>query len=185
MKSDPDTPSVAAVTVPTASLSTTAAATVNRSITSRAEFQAALRSGFEQAAALGSPALWLADADFVDWPLGERAVIADLDRWVAANRRLTLLATSFDEVARRHPRWVAWRVRWSHIVSCRVNAELGVGAMPSLLLAPGLLTVHLADRLRFRGRLSGDKVDEIRCKELIDAVSQRSEEAFGVSITGL
>ena len=45
-------------------------------ITNRAEFHAALRQAFAEAATAGSRELWLADNDFADWPLGERDVIA-------------------------------------------------------------------------------------------------------------
>lgn len=154
-------------------------------ITTRSEFQSALRLGFARALAAGSPELWLSDDDFADWPLGERELVAQLGGWAAPNRRLTLIARSFDELARRHPRWVAWRADWSHIVSCRVNAELEAPGVPSLFIALDTCTVKLSDRAHCRGRLSYDKADEIRCKELFDAVSQRSQEAFPATVTGL
>ena len=154
-------------------------------ITTRAEFQAAVRLGFAEAAAAGSRELWLCDGDFADWPLGERAVVEQLAQWAASSRRLTLLARSFDEVARRHARWVEWRRQWSHIVSCRTNNELEAGDMPTIFLASGTLSVRLSDPLHQRGRLSHEKVDEIQCREMIDAVLQRSEEAFPATTAGL
>ncbi|MEP7099141.1 MAG: hypothetical protein ABI781_01445, partial [Burkholderiales bacterium] len=90
-------------------------------ITSRAEFHAALRHAFEQLASVGAREVWLCDEDFADWPLGERAIVELLTQWAASSRKLTLVARHFDEVARRHARWVAWRRDWSHIVSCRTN----------------------------------------------------------------
>ena len=157
----------------------------DRLITSRAEFHAALRQAFAEAAAAGSRDLWLADNDFADWPLGERDVIERLSEWAASNRWLTLVANSFDEVARRHPRWVTWRRQWSHVVSCRANTELEAGEVPMLLIASGTVTVRLSDPLHYRGRISHDRAEELRCKELIDAVLQRSEEAFPATSTGL
>jgi hypothetical protein len=154
-------------------------------ISTRGEFHAALRLAFTEAAAAGSRELWLCDNDFADWPLGERAVIEQLGHWAASSRRMTLVAHNFDEVARRHARWVEWRRQWSHIVSCRTNRELEAGEMPTVLIASGTLSVRLADPLRHRGRLSRDKADEIRCREAIDAVLQRSEEAFPATTTGL
>jgi len=154
-------------------------------ITTRAEFHAALRAAFAEAATAGSHELWLADNDFADWPLGERDVIESLSQWVASSRKLTLLAHDFDEVARRHPRWVTWRRQWSHVVSCRSNAELEAGEMPTLLIAAGTVTVRLSDPVRHRGRIAHDRAEELRCKELFDAVSQRSEEAFPATSTGL
>ena len=96
-----------------------------------------------------------------------------------------MLARSFDEVARRHARWVAWRRQWSHIVHCRTNNELEAGEMPTLLLASGTLSVRLSDPVHHRGLVSYDKADEIRCREAIDAVLQRSVEAFPATTTGL
>jgi hypothetical protein len=154
-------------------------------ITSRPEFHLALRQAFAEAATAGSRELWLADSDFADWPLGERDVIERLSEWVASSRRLTLLANSFDDVARRHPRWVAWRRQWAHVVSCRANTELEADAMPTLLIASGTTTVRLSDPVHYRGRVSHDRAEELRCKELFDAVSQRSEEAFPATSTGL
>jgi hypothetical protein len=154
-------------------------------ITTRGEFHAALRLAFAEAAASGSRELWLCDDDYADWPLGERDVIDALARWAASSRRLTVLARSFDEVARRHARWVEWRRRWAHIVHCRTNNELEAGDMPTLLLASGTLSVRLSDPVHHRGLVSHAKVDEIRCKEMIDAVSQRSTDAFPATTSGL
>jgi hypothetical protein len=154
-------------------------------ITSRAEFHAALRLAFAEAATAGSHELWLADTDFADWPLGERDVVENLTRWVASSRRLTLIAHDFDEVARRHPRWVTWRRQWSHVVTCRTNAELEADGIPTLLVASGTVTVRLSDPTHHRGRIAHDRAEELRCKELIDAVLQRSEEAFPATSTGL
>ena len=154
-------------------------------ITTRGEFHAALRLAFAEAAANGARELWLADEDFADWPLGERAVIEQLGQWAASSRKMTLLARSFDEVSRRHARWVEWRRQWSHIVSCRTNTELATGEVPSVLLAVGTVSVRLSDVVHHRGRLARDSAEQLRCKELIDAVLQRSEEAFPATTTGL
>ena len=154
-------------------------------ITSRAEFHAALRLAFAEAATAGSRELWLADIDFADWPLGERDVVESLGRWVASSRKLTLLAHNFEAVARLHPRWVTWRRQWSHVVTCRTNTELEAGEMPTLLIATGTVTVRLSDTVHHRGRMAHDRGEELRCKELLDAVLQRSEEAFPATSTGL
>lgn len=154
-------------------------------IDSRVEFQSALRLALAEAAGAGSRELWLSDIDFAEWPLGERDVIESLTRWAASSRRLTLVANHFDTVARHHPRWVTWRRQWSHIVSCRTNTEIEAAEIPSLLIAVGTVTVRLSDAVHFRGRIGRDRAEEVRCKELFDAVSQRSEEAFPVTATGL
>jgi hypothetical protein len=108
-----------------------------RSIGTRAEFHAAVLAAFEDAAAQGCREIWLCDTDFSDWPLSERAVVEALSRWAASHRRLLVLAQSFDEFPRRHPRWVEWRRRWSHVVSCRAVQDLEPGQMPTAMLCLG------------------------------------------------
>jgi hypothetical protein len=154
-------------------------------ITSRAEFQAALRTAFAEIAASSSREIWLCDEDFADWPLGDRVVVEHLAQWAASSRKLTLVARHFDEVARRHPRWVTWRRDWSHIVTCRVNKELATGEFPTLLLAAGRVSVRLSDNVHHRGRLARSAAEGLRCREQIDAILQRSEEAFSATTTGL
>ena len=154
-------------------------------IDSRSDFHHALRSAFAQAADAGCRELWLCDPDFSDWPLGEAGVVDALRAWAGQQRRLTLLASTFDEVARRHPRWVEWRRVWSHVVHCRTNTEIEAAALPTVLLAPGLVSVRLSNPARYRGRCSTDAADEVRCREMIDAVLQRSQESFPVALTGL
>jgi len=156
-----------------------------RPIESRSEFHAALRASFAQAATEGCREIWLADEDFADWPLNDRAVVDHLTQWAAAHRRLTVLARHFDEVVRRHARWVAWRRQWSHVVQCCTNAELEAGQMPTLLLAPGLVSVRLFDPVRHRGVATDASADALRWREDLDAVLQRSAEGFPATTLGL
>ncbi len=154
-------------------------------IASHSEFHAAVHAAFAEAAALGCREIWLSDIDYANWPLNEPALIDNLTQWAKSHRKLTLLAQHFDEFARRHARWVAWRRHWSHVVECRANVELEAGRMPTMLLAPGLVTVRLVDPIRYRGSVSRSAADAIHARELIDAVLQRSEEAFPVTSLGL
>lgn len=154
-------------------------------IQSRSDFQNAVRGAFAEAALVGCREIWLIDDDFADWPLSERAVIDDLTHWVAAHRSFTVVARSFDEIARQHTRWVTWRRQFSHVVQCRTNNDLEAGQMPSILLAPGLLSVRLHDRVGYRGVASREAADAVHWREAIDAVLQRSEEAFPATTLGL
>lgn len=154
-------------------------------ITSRSEFDAALRRAFSEAAMAGARELWWCDENFAEWPIGERAVVEQLTQWASSNRRLTVVARGFDEVARRHPRWVEWRRNWSHIVSCRANVEIATGEFPTLLLAAGTVSLRLSDTVQHRGRLDHGAAEALRCREIIDAVLQRSAEAFSATTTGL
>ena len=154
-------------------------------IAARSEFHDAVRAAFAEASIQGCREIWLCDVDYADWPLNEPAVVDSLTQWAKAHRKLTVVAQSFDEFPRRHPRWVAWRRTWSHIVECRANVELEAGKMPTLLLAPGLVTVRLVDPVHYRGSVSRRVADALHARELIDAVLQRSEEAFPVTSLGL
>ena len=154
-------------------------------IESRSGFHAAVRALFAEAATVGCREIVIADRDFADWPLGEPEVIASLTAWAIAHRRLTVLATGFDEMLRRHARWVAWRRTYSHVVDCRVNEELEQGGMPTLLLARGLVGLRVSDPDHYRGRVSRDGGDLLRWGELVDAVAQRSVESFPATTLGL
>jgi hypothetical protein len=157
----------------------------HRMLSSRAEFQDALRDAFELAAQQGCRELFISDVDFADWPLGEPALVESLSRWAYAHRRITVLAHHFDELPRRHPRWVAWRRQWDHVITCRAWAEAEPEQMPTMLLAPGLVTVRLFDAQTWRASVSTEHADAVRARELFDAVLQRSTDAFPASTLGL
>ena len=158
---------------------------LHRLITTRLEFHDALGEALAEIAATGCREFWICDEDFANWPLNERAVINHLSQWAQSHRKLTVIARHFDEVVRRHPRWVAWRRQWSHIVECRAFEEAAAGQIPTLLLAANLVAVRLVDPVHHRGSLSREAGDLLSHRELIDAVSQRSVESFPATILGL
>ncbi len=157
----------------------------HRLITTRNEFHDALREAFGAMASTGCREAWICDDDFTDWPLNERAVVEHLAQWALPHRKLTVVARTFEEFARRHPRWVEWRRQWSHVVECRSLEEAQPGDLPPMLLAPGLVVVRLFDAIHLRGSVSHDVADAVQGRELIDAVLQRSAEAFPATILGL
>lgn len=157
----------------------------SRIITSRVEFHDALREAFAFVADKGCREVFIADPTFSDWPLGERAVLDNLTRWAFAHRKLTVLAESFDEFPKRHARWVEWRRQWSHVVDCRCVDEADAGHLKGLLLAPGLITLRVLDPEHYRASLSFDPADTTRVRDALDALLQRSEEAFPVTTLGL
>lgn len=161
------------------------AATVIAQIATRADFQETVRAAIAQAAELGAPEIFLVDPNFADWPLGERGVVDALTRWVDSRRRLTLMAYSFDDLARRQIRFVEWRRQWAHVVHCRHDDELETEQIPTLLLVPGVVCLRLLDRVRCRGTVSSRPIDLAECRESIDALLQRSVEAFPVTTLGL
>lgn len=152
----------------------------------RSAFHDALRRLLAEAARRGTRELLGSDGDFADWPLDDAGVLAALAAWVRPQRRLVLLASHYDEVPRRFPRWVAWRRVWAHAVACRqADAEIPADDVPVLLIAPGIGAVRLLDRVRHRGVASTAAVDVVRARSDFDAVSQRSSEAFGATTLGL
>ncbi len=159
-------------------------ASPHRIVTTRSDFQEVLREGFRLAQAAGCREVFISDIDFADWPLGERAVLDTLTQWAYAHRKFTMLARHYDEVVKRHPRWVAWRRQWAHVVECRA-LEDGVIDCPSLLLAPGAVVIRLLDRDNHRASVSFERGDERREREAIDACLQRSVESFPASTLGL
>ena len=154
-------------------------------IDSRSGFHQALREAFADIAAHPRLQVWMCDPHFADWPLDDAAVIDALVRWAQPHRKLFVLAQSFDDVVRRHPRWVSWRRQFAHAVECRLVEPLEQGRMPTLLTAQGGLTVKLVDPQRYRGSWSREPADGRLACELVDAVSQRSTDAFPATTLGL
>ena len=154
-------------------------------IASRADFHDAVRAALAMAAEQGASEIFLVDPHFNDWPLNERGVVDSLSRWATSRRRIVVFAHTFDEMARRAPRFAAWRRQWSHIVQCRSDPELDEAEVPTLAFVPGMLGVRLLDRVRYRGTRSGRPADHVESRETIDALLQRSVEAFPPTTLGL
>ena len=154
-------------------------------IATRSEFHEAIRAGLAQAADADANEICLVDPDFQDWPLNERAVVETLARWAASQRKLVLFAHSFEALPRSAPRFTEWRRQWSHIVQCRSDPDLEAQQVPTLLLVPGQASLRLVDPVHFRGVLSGRATDEVQARETIDALLQRSIEAFPPTTLGL
>jgi len=154
-------------------------------IASRAEFQQAVRDAIARAADERAREIVLVDPTFADWPLNEVAVIESLSRWIDSRCTLTLVADSFDELARRQFRFVAWRRQWSHVVHGRHDPELEAEQIPTLLWVPAIAALRLLDRVRFRGTVSNRPVDLTDCRGIIDALLQRSVDGFPVTTLGL
>ena len=154
-------------------------------IGSRAEFLDAVRNAIALAGQGDAREIVLVDPNFADWPLNERTVIDSLSRWIDSRRVLVVLAHSFDELARRQLRFVEWRRQWAHVVQCRNDPDLEAEQIPTLLLVPGHTAIRVLDRVHYRGTVSNRPVDLTECRETVDALLQRSVEAFPVTTLGL
>lgn len=116
----------------------------------REAFTQLVRDGLAAAAREGWSEIVLSDANFHDWPLGELAVIESLQQWARGGRRFTMLACTYDEVMRRHARFVRWRGTWDHIITCRRSPEADPLDLPSALWSPAWV-LHRIDPLRCVG----------------------------------
>jgi hypothetical protein len=118
--------------------------------TGREVFQQMVRDAFATAAREGWREIFISDANFHDWPLGERAVIESLQAWAQGGRRFTMLARTYDDVIRRHARFVRWRGTWDHIITCRRSGSADPLDIPSALWSPAWV-LHRLDPERCVG----------------------------------
>jgi hypothetical protein len=148
------------------------------------EFANLVRSAIAAAARDGWKQMVWCDATFEDWPLRERAVVDDLNAWASSGRKLVLLAQRFDVVERHHARFVEWRVRWDHIVECRVCRPNGRSEYPSVLWSPHWFVRRL-DMDRSRGVSSYEAQTRVTLQEELEEYRRQSSPGFPASRLGL
>jgi len=150
----------------------------------RVAFQQLVREALACAARDGWREIILCDADFHDWPLGERAVIESLRSWSASGRRCTLLARGYDEVVRRHARFVTWRQTWSHIVDARGCASADPLELPSAIWSPGWVMQRI-DPERSNGVSGSEAERRVLLRETLQEWLAKSSPAFPATTLGL
>lgn len=156
----------------------------SRRFEGREEFRQLLRDALVAAARDGWREIVFCDATFEDWPLGERTVAESLQSWASGGRRLTLLAKEYDDVIRRHPRFVVWRRTWAHIVDARACADADPLGLPSMLWSPAWV-LERRDPVRSAG-FCGDEADRrITAREALNEWLQKSTPAFPATQLGL
>ncbi len=155
-------------------------------IDSQASFAAAVVWSLQTSIARNARRIVWSDPSFRDWPLDDPALLDALAGWVRLPlRKLVLLAQDFDELPRRHPRFVTWRRSWSHAVEAWSPAEESTETVPALAVDDGPVGLELLDAERWRGRAALDAHDGRRWRERIDALLQQSEPAMPVDRLGL
>lgn len=155
-------------------------------IDSRASFRAAVIWGVERAIAQGARRLTWSDPDFGSWPLDDPALLDVLAGWLRRpDRQLTLLAATFDELPRRHPRFVDWRRSWAHVVHGWQAPEDIAAGLPTLMHDDGSVLVRLVDSARWHGKASLDAREARLARDETDAFLQRSEPSFAANPLGL
>jgi hypothetical protein len=163
-----------------------AAATVDVAFEGSAGFAAALMQALRHAHAVSARRLCWCDADFAAWPLGDAEWVDLLTRWARAGRReLVMVATGYEAVARLHPRFVAWRRDFAHVVSCLVPEESLTTQLPSLWIDSADQVLRVFDREHWRGRAGFERVDRQHAREEFDAIAQRATAAFATVTLGL
>lgn len=156
----------------------------SRRIEGRHAFDRVLRQAFELAAQQGCTAWWWADADFTDWPLGERATLAALDAWPRSGRRLYLLARHFNRVQAHQPRFVTWRRTWDHLIEARACPAVAADDIPSGIWTPQWALKRL-DPVRSVAVCGTDVALRAGLRLQMDETWARATPAFPASVLGL
>lgn len=151
----------------------------------REAFQQLVRSAISTAAREGWPEIFISDANFHDWPLGEREVVDALQDWARSGRRFTMLASTYDEVIRRHARFVRWRGTWDHIITCRRSPTADPLDLPSALWSPQWV-MHRLDPERCVGVTGNEPDRKVLLRETLNEwVRSKSAPGFPASTLGL
>jgi hypothetical protein len=150
----------------------------------RLAFAGLVRQALQTAAREGWSALVLSDADFADWPLGERSVVEALNAWAGRGRHLRLLAHEFGTLRQTHPRFVQWRVTWAHLVEAHALPTASSGEVPSAIWSPGW-TLERLDPLRCVGVCSTEGARRVALRERLDSVWLKGSPSFAATTLGL
>jgi hypothetical protein len=161
-----------------------AAAPTSLRFSGRSEFQQLVRDALQRAAFEGWHEIIVSDANFEDWPLGERAVIESLQAWSQSGRRLVILARRYDELLRRHARFVTWRRTWSHIVEAWACSDADATTFPSAIWSPAWALVRLESE-RSTGLSTHDPVRRLQLREQLRELQRKSTPGFPSSTLGL
>jgi len=152
---------------------------------SREAFQQMVRDALATAAREGWQEILVSDANFHDWPLGERSVVEALQDWAHGSRRFTMLAGRYDEVVRRHARFVRWRGTWDHIITCRRSPAADPLDIPSALWSPRWVMQRL-DPERCAGVTGSEPDRRVLLRETLDEwLRSKSTPGFPASTLGL
>ena len=153
-------------------------------LSGRAVFVGLLRQAFAAAGREGWTRIMLCDADFADWPLGEREVIASLNAWASRGRTIHLLARDYGVLRQMHPRFVQWRTTWSHLVEAQACASASVDELPSVFWSQAW-TLQRLDPVRCTMVASRAAERRVILQEQWQQWSLKATPAFPASTLGL
>ena len=143
-----------------------------------------VRLALGQAQQAGWQEMVWSDATFEDWPLYEQGVVEALDGWAQRGRRLIVLAHHFDAMRRVHHRFVTWRIRWDHVVECRVCRGVEASEFPSVLWTP-TWSMRRLDLGRSTGVASTEARMRVLLREELEERRRQSAPGFPASTLGL
>jgi hypothetical protein len=150
----------------------------------REAFRQLVRDALATAAREGWRELVLSDATFEEWPLGERAVAESLLAWSSSGRRFRILAKNYDDVVRRHARFVQWRGTWSHIVTATAVPAADPLDLPSAIWSP-VWVMERRDLERSNGYSGTEPERRVALRESLNEWLSRSSPAFPATTLGL
>lgn len=126
--------------------------------------------------------------DFTGWPLSSPAVLEALQSWGRrGGRRLELAAPDWTACARRHPRLLAWRKGFDHLLDIRQfdPQDAGPDWPTGLLAVQGGVAYRVIEFEDGRARWSRDPAERQAALELFDAIAQRSHTGWPLTTLGL
>ncbi len=156
----------------------------SRRFEGRDDFRQLVRDALAAAAREGWRELILSDADFADWPLGERAVAESLAAWSSGGRSLVLLARNYDFVLRQHARFVQWRSRWSHIITALACPSADRLDLPSAIWSPAWV-LERRDVDHSYGYCGTEAERRVLLREKLHEWQQKATPGFPASTLGL
>lgn len=156
-----------------------------RAIASRTEFTDAARQQLLHVDATPVRSIAVVDVDFSPWPLDDADIVIALTRWIRLpGRRLRLVGSRFDVIERDQSRFAHWRKPFAHAIECLTPTDVDPTDMPCLMLMDtGCL--ELLDRERWQARWSSERRTMALQRERLDALVQRCEAAWPVTVLGL
>jgi len=95
-----------------------------------------------------------------------------------------MLAKNYNQVVRKHARFVSWRRTWAHLVECRANAALSDNDMPSALWSP-VWVFQTLDLARCTGVCGSEPARKVALKERLDECLKLSSPSFPATTLGL
>lgn len=159
-------------------------------IDGRATFLQTFVELLQEAAEGRWPNICLCAPHFLDWPLGDVAVVDALTQWArrGGQRHLDVLAANYEHWPQHHPRWLRWYQTWAHLVTCWQASEDLADPLPSILLLhrqQETVSLQLTNSHYQTGWLNRGGPRAALAHREIDVILQRSTPGFSASTLGL